>query len=210
MNVDLISGPLIWHWHDPQKKPHGRLLLLKRGLDVPGRANLNPACRPHPESHSGRLLQVPHCASGYSTGSPLVAGLYGTLYHMGLQIGLRHSLDWQHDLTGPLPLPNPMKSPLPFSFVLPLGLGWARYRAEGSGLFSGEMGVALNTTAGIVILSAVVIGIAGSIERRDEELRRVDEVSLKERSRAQELMAQLQRTNEALQSEIAELRKKGS
>jgi len=433
MNVDLISGPLIWHWHDPQKKPHGRLLLLKRGLDVPGRANLNPACRPHPESHSGRLLQVPHCASGYFTGSPLVAGLYGTLYHMGLQIGLRHSLDWQHDLTGPLPLPNPMKSPnpclissfrflsqiggvvttlagglalarcvpsfallrdlpyvpqifplltavnfslaglsllllrpldterpskswrvlcgracatavgviglvslverrldvqvlpvseafsptaglmrglmggatalsfvfiavalllvsvrtdpnrpltdlpvilplllamlgimdgvfdparsefhmhlstalalfvltlsilnarpdrgfmaivtsdssggmlarrlLPFSFVLLLGLGWARYRAEWSGLFSSEMGVALNTTAGIVILSAVVIGIAGSIERRDEELRRVDEVSLKERSRAQELMAQLQRTNEALQSEIAELRKKGS
>jgi hypothetical protein len=99
---------------------------------------------------------------------------------------------------------------LPFSFVLLLGLGWARYRAEWSGLFSSEMGVALNTTAGIVILSAVVIGIARSIERRDEELRRVDEVSLKERSRAQELMAQLQRTNEALQSEIAELRKKGS
>jgi hypothetical protein len=103
-----------------------------------------------------------------------------------------------------------MKSPLPFSFVLLLGLGWARYRAEWSGLFSSEVGVALNTTAGIVILSAVVIGIARSIERRDEELRRVDEVSLKERSRAQELMAQLQRTNEALQSEIAELRKKGS
>jgi len=96
---------------------------------------------------------------------------------------------------------------LPAAFVLSLCLGWLRFRGERAGYFGTELGIALFTSAEIVILSALILGLAQSLDRRDSEVMRAGDEAIRQRLHATHLISQLTQANAVLQDEVRRLRK---
>jgi PAS domain S-box-containing protein len=64
---------------------------------------------------------------------------------------------------------------LPAAVGVPLLLGWVRWEGERAGLYDAAFGIALYTTAMIVVLAALVWHSARFLERVDQERRRAEE-----------------------------------
>lgn len=64
---------------------------------------------------------------------------------------------------------------LPAAVIVPVVLGWLRFEGERAGLYGTEFGVVLNTTANVLIITALILWSARWLDRMEAERKQAEE-----------------------------------
>jgi two-component system, sensor histidine kinase and response regulator len=79
---------------------------------------------------------------------------------------------------------------LPAAIIVPVVLGWVRFEGERAGLYGTGFGVVLNTTANVIIITALVLWSARWLDRMEAKRKQAEEALRESRGQFEDLFEQ--------------------